>query len=308
MNGHCTIDGTVAQLIFQNPDNGYTVLRMVTGEGEAVTVVGTIPCAAPGENLIVTGGWVSHPVHGDQVQAQQVERHMPSTEDGILAYLSSGIIKGVGPGLADRLVQRYGAETLTVIEERPEELAVIKGITARKAQEIGRSYRYQTGLRRLLEFFRQNGLPLATALRLYHQYGADALDTVRRNPYLLVDERYGVSFSVMDEIALSMGLDRDSRSRVEAAVLFELSHNLHNGHVFLPRDKLLGAVLQLIDCQPEQAEAALGELLARGAVCCEPVARVDACYLRRLHEAEVSVTEKLGRMLSCQADRPEYVT
>ena len=308
MNGHCTIDGTVAQLIFQNPDNGYTVLRMVTGEGEAVTVVGTIPCAAPGENLIVTGGWVSHPVHGDQVQAQQVERHMPSTEDGILAYLSSGVIKGVGPGLADRLVQRYGAETLTVIEERPEELAVIKGITARKAQEIGRSYRYQTGLRRLLEFFRQNGLPLATALRLYHQYGADALDTVRRNPYLLVDERYGVSFSVMDEIALSMGLDRDSRSRVEAAVLFELSHNLHNGHVFLPRDKLLGAVLQLIDCQPEQAEAALGELLARGAVCCEPVARVDACYLRRLHEAEVSVTEKLGRMLSCQADRPEYVT
>ena len=210
----------------------------------------------------------------------------------------------MGPGLADGLVQRYGAETLTVIEERPEELAVSEGLTARKAQEIGRSYRYQTGLRRLLEFFRQNGLPLATALRLYHQYGADALDTVRRNPYLLVDERYGVSFSVMDEIALSMGLDRDSRSRVEAAVLFELSHNLHNGHVFLPRDKLLGAVLQLIDCQPEQAEAALGELLAREAVCCEPVARVDACYLRRLHEAEVSVTEKLGRMLSCQADRP----
>ena len=118
MNGHCTIDGTVAQLIFQNPDNGYTVLRMVTADGEAVTVVGAIPCAAPGENLIVTGSWVSHPVHGDQIQAQQVERHMPSTEDEILAYLSSGVIKGIGPGLADRLVQRYGVRTLEVMEER----------------------------------------------------------------------------------------------------------------------------------------------------------------------------------------------
>ena len=217
MNGRCSVDGTVQHVIFQNEENGYTVLRLVTSDGEAVTVVGTIPCAAPGENLIVTGQWVSHPVHGEQVQASQVERHMPATEDEILDYLSSGIIKGVGPATADRLVQRFGVNTLRVMEEEPELLAKVKGITPRKASEIGESYRYQTGMRRLLEFLSRNDLPLALALRLYRRYGAGALEAVKENPYLLVEEVYGVDFSVMDEIALSMGMAGDSRRRVEAA-------------------------------------------------------------------------------------------
>lgn len=307
MDGRCTIDGTILQLIFQNEENGYTVLRLVTTDGEAVTVVGTIPCAAPGENLIVTGRWVSHPVHGDQVQAEQVERHMPSSEEDIRTYLSSGIVKGVGAALADRLVQRFGERTLQIIEEEPELLAKVKGITARRAQEIGESYRYQTGMRRLLEFLSLNDLPLSLALRLYRRFGAGAMDAVRDNPYLLVDELYGVDFSVMDGIALSMGMAGDSRRRVEASVLFELAHNLGNGHVFLPRDKLLAAASQLIDCPPGMVEEALDDLITRGSIRCEKVARVEACYLRRLHEAEVYVTEKLRRMLLCQADRSDYI-
>ncbi len=307
MDGRCTIDGTILQLIFQNEENGYTVLRLVTTDGEAVTVVGTIPCAAPGENLIVAGRWVSHPVHGDQVQAEQVERHMPSSEEDIRTYLSSGIIKGVGAALADRLVQRFGERTLQIIEEEPELLAKVKGITARRAQEIGESYRYQTGMRRLLEFLSLNDLPLSLALRLYRRFGAGAMDAVRDNPYLLVDELYGVDFSVMDGIALSMGMAGDSWRRVEASVLFELAHNLGNGHVFLPRDKLLAAASQLIDCPPGMVEEALDGLIARDSIRCERVAKVDACYLRRLHEAETYVTEKLRRMLLCQADRSDYI-
>ena len=307
MDGRCTSDGTILQLIFQNEENGYTVLRLVTTDGEAVTVVGTIPCAAPGENLIVAGRWVSHPVHGDQVQAEQVERHMPSSEEDIRTYLSSGIIKGVGAALADRLVQRFGERTLQIIEEEPELLAKVKGITARRAQEIGESYRYQTGMRRLLEFLSLNDLPLSLALRLYRRFGAGAMDAVRDNPYLLVDELYGVDFSVMDGIALSMGMAGDSWRRVEASVLFELAHNLGNGHVFLPRDKLLAAASQLIDCPPGMVEEALDGLIARDSIRCERVAKVDACYLRRLHEAETYVTEKLRRMLLCQADRSDYI-
>ena len=307
MDGRCTIDGTILQLIFQNEENGYTVLRLVTTDGEAVTVVGTIPCAAPGENLIVAGRWVSHPVHGDQVQVEQVERHMPSSEEDIRTYLSSGIIKGVGAALADRLVQRFGERTLQIIEEEPELLAKVKGITARRAQEIGESYRYQTGMRRLLEFLSLNDLPLSLALRLYRRFGAGAMDAVRDNPYLLVDELYGVDFSVMDGIALSMGMAGDSWRRVEASVLFELAHNLGNGHVFLPRDKLLAAASQLIDCPPGMVEEALDGLIDRGSIRCERVAKVDACYLRRLHEAETYVTEKLRRMLLCQADRSDYI-
>ena len=275
--GGCTIDGTILQVIFQNEENGYTVLRLTTDDGEVVTVVGTIPCAAPGENLIVTGRWVSHPVHGDQIQAEQVERHLPTTEDEILSYLASGVIKGIGHTLADRIVQRFGVRALEVMEEEPELLSKIKGITARKAQEIGESYRYQTGMRRLLEFLSLNDLPLSLALRLYRHYGAEALDAVRRNPYLLVDELYGVDFAVMDEIALSMGMAGDSRRRIEAAVLFELTYNLNNGHVFLPRDKLLSASSQLIDCPPDMVEAALDDLIVRGAVRSQRVAKVEAC-------------------------------
>ena len=306
MNG-CTIDGTISHVIFQNEENGYTVLRLVTSDGEAVTVVGSIPCAAPGEDLIVTGRWVNHPVHGDQVEARQVERHMPTTEDEIYNYLASGIIKGVGPSTAGSIIQTFGAASLTVLEEEPEKLTRIKGISARRAQEIGASYRYQTGMRRLLEFLSLNDLPLSLALRLYRRYGGDAMDAVRDNPYLLVDELYGVDFAVMDEIALSMGIAGDSRRRVEAAVLFELTYNLNNGHVFLPRDKLAAAAAQLIDCPGDMVETALDDLVGRGTIRCQRVARVDACYLRRLYEAETGVTEKLERMLRCQADRLDYV-
>ena len=308
MDGTCEISGTIAQLVFQNRENGYAVVRLVTDEGEAVTVVGTIPCAAPGESLIVTGRRVSHPAHGDQIQAERVERYMPSTEDGILSYLGSGVITGVGPALAERVVQRFGARTLEVLEEAPEELSKIRGITPGRAQVIAVSYRYQTGMRRLMEFLSRNDLPLSLALQLYRRYGAAALDTVRQNPYMLVDELYGVDFSAADRIALSMGMAADSQPRIEAAVLFELSHNLGNGHVFLPRDKLLAAAAQLTDCPADRVEAALDELIGRGDVCCERVARVEACYLRRLYDAERYVTEKLDQMLSCQADRVDYVT
>ena len=307
MNERCTIDGTISSVIYQNEENGYTVLRLGTTDGEAVTVVGAIPCAAPGEDLIVNGHWVSHPVHGDQVQADQVERHLPTTEDEILQYLSSGVIKGIGAATAGRLVQKFGVRTLEVLEEDPDQLIKIKGITPRKAREISESYRYQTGMRRLMDFLSVNDLPLSLALRLYRRYGGGALDAVRENPYLLVDELYGVDFAVMDEIALSMGMAGDSRRRVEASVLFELTYNLNNGHVFLPRDKLVAAASQLIDCPPDMAETALDDLIGRGAIRWEKVAKVEACYLRRLYDAETAVTEKLERMLRCQADRLDYV-
>ncbi|MBR2131119.1 MAG: ATP-dependent RecD-like DNA helicase [Oscillospiraceae bacterium] len=308
MSGYCTIDGTILQTIFENEENGYTVLRLVTDDGEVITVVGTIPCAAPGENLIVTGRWVNHPTHGEQLQAEEIERHMPTTENEIINYLSSGIIRGVGQSTALRLVQRFGTRTLSVIEEEPELLTKIRGISPRRAQEIADSYRYQTGMRHLLEFLSLNNLPLSLAMQLYRRYGSDALDTLRSNPYLLVDEFFGVDFSIMDEIALSMGIAGDSYRRIEAAILFELSHNLGNGHVFLPRDKLIAASSALLGCPTEQIEVSLDNLISRGAIVCERVAKVDACYLHRLYEAETNVTQKIHHMLQIQADQGRNIS
>ena len=293
MAERCTVEGAVQSLIFQNEDNGYTVLSLLTEDGELVTVVGCIPCAAPGEGMTVTGVWTNHPSYGPQFAAESVERRMPRTEEEIVSYLSSGILKGIGPATAQRLADRFGADTLAVIEEEPERLQTVKGITARRAMELSAAFRELTGLKRVMEFLARYELPVPLAMQLYRAYGADALPRLREDPYLLTGDAYGVDFSTMDEIALSMGFDGDSPCRVEAALTYELSHNLNNGHVFLPRDKLLSAAAQLISADNDALETALDGLLTRGVIVQEQVANVQACYLLRLYQAETRVARRL---------------
>ena len=297
-----TCEGTVHSIIFQNAENGYTVLRLLTEEGEVVTVVGCIPCVAPGEHLAVSGVWEQHPQHGEQLRAVELERTLPEDEEEIFSYLSSGICKGVGPATARRIVDRFGAETLTVLEREPERLNLIKGITAKKAQEIAASFRQHMGLRRLMAFLAQYQLPPVLAMQLRQQYGDAALEMVENNPYLLSGDSCGVEFSVTDEIAMSMGIAADSMERLQAAVTFELSHNENNGHVFLPRNKLVAATCQLLDSESSLVEQALDDLIDRRAVVQEQVANVEACYLRRLWEAEVSACARLNNLLAVDAD------
>lgn len=160
-----TYDGTVHSLIFQNAENGYTVLRLLTEEGEVVTVVGCIPCVAPGEHLTVSGVWEQHPQHGQQLRAVELERALPEDEEEIFNYLSSGICKGVGPATARNIVDRFGVETLEILEQAPERLTAIKGITARKAQEIAAGFRQHMGMRRLMAFLARYELPPVLAMR-----------------------------------------------------------------------------------------------------------------------------------------------
>ncbi|WP_418725164.1 ATP-dependent RecD-like DNA helicase [Dysosmobacter sp.] len=295
-------EGTVHSVIFQNAENGYTVLRLLTEEGEVVTVVGCIPCAAPGEHLTVTGVRETHPQHGEQLRAVELERSLPEDEEEIVCYLSSGVCKGVGPATAERIVDRFGAQALDILELSPERLTELKGITARKAQEIAESFRRHMGLRRLMAFLARYQLPPVLAMQLRRQYGDAALEKIRENPYLLSGDSCGVAFSVTDGIALGMGIDPDSSQRLQAAVTFELSHNENNGHVFLPRDKLIAATAQLLSCGTEAVEQALDTLVERGAVVQERVANVEACYLRRLWEAERSACVRLLGLLASPAD------
>ena len=297
-----TVDGTVHSLIFQNAENGYTVLRLLTLEGEVITVVGCIPCVAPGEHMTVGGVWETHPQHGEQLKALELERSLPEDEEEIVSYLSSGVLKGVGPATAQRIVDRFGPETLDILEREPERLSLIKGITAKKAQEIAQSFRQHMGLRRLMAFLAQYQLPPVLAMQLRSQYGDAALEMVRTNPYLLSTDSCGVEFSITDSIAMSMGFSADCEARLQAAVTFELSHNENNGHVFLPRAKLLAATSQLLDCDETLPEAALNALIERGTVVEEEIAGVRACYLKRLWEAEVTACARLNVLLSVDAD------
>ena len=297
-----TWEGTVHSVIFQNAENGYTVLRLLTEEGEVVTVVGCIPCAAPGEHLTVSGVWETHPQHGEQLRAVELERSLPEDEEEIFDYLSSGVCKGVGPATARRIVDRFGSETLDILERDPGRLSLIKGITEKKAQEIAASFRQAMGLRRLMAFLAQYQLPPVLAMRLRQVYGDAALEKVRENPYLLSSDDCGVEFSATDEIAMSMGFSIDCGERLRAAVTFELSHNENNGHVFLPRPKLVAATCQLLDCSGELVEGVLDDLIERRAVVQEQVANVEACYLRRLWEAEAFACVRLNGLLAVDAD------
>ena len=292
------IEGTVDAVIYQNQENGYTVLRLDAGEGRGLTVVGCLPGVAPGESISVQGTWMHHASYGEQFKAEAVERRMPAGTKAIFDYLASGAVRGIGAATARRMVEEFGEEALTVLEEHPERLTQIKGITRKRALAMGEHFRQQMGMRRLLEFLGEHEVPLQLAMPLYRKYGDRALEIIRGNPYLLVDGELGVEFSTADKLALSMGMEGDDPQRIEAGLLFELAHNLDNGHAFLPRRKLLPATAQLIELEgeTEALEDALEALLERGEVIQETVANEEAVYLHDLYEAEQYVAFRLSEM------------
>ena len=290
------IEGTVDAVIYQNEENGYTVLRVDAGDQGGITVVGCMPAIAPGESISVQGRWMRHASYGEQFKAEIIQRRMPAGEKAIYEYLASGAVRGIGAATARRMVEEFGEDALTVLEEEPERLTQIKGITRKRALAMGEAFRLQMGMRRLLDFLGEHGVALQLAMPLYRRYGDRALEVIRSNPYLLVDEELGVEFGVADQLALDVGIDGEDPQRIEAGLLFELSHNLMNGHTFLPRRKLLTATGQLIGVEGEALEDGLEALTERGEVVQEEVAGETACYLAELQEAEEYVSARLTEM------------
>ncbi len=288
--------GTVKAVIFQNEENGYTVLRLDVGGDEPVTVVGCLPFASPGEGLTVEGAWERHPSHGEQFKASSARRTLPVGESHIYEYLASGAVKGIGPATASVLVNTFGSHTLEVLQDSPEKLAAVRGISLRKARELSETFRRQSGMRLLMEFMATNGLKPEYAMRLYKLYGDEAMEMLRDNPYLIATDRVGGQFDEADALALSLGFEEDSPQRISAALLFEMIYNLNNGHSFLPREKLTAAAAALIGVEPSAADECLDVLSDEGEVVIEPVANVTGVYLRRLYEAECYTARRLSEM------------
>ena len=300
------IEGTVEAVIYQNEENGYTVLRLDAGDQGGITVVGCIPGAAPGESITVRGSWMRHASYGEQFKAETVDRRMPAGERAIFDYLASGAVRGIGAATARKIVEEFGGDALTVLEEHPERLTKIHGITRKRALAMGENFRLQLGMRRLLEFLGDHQLPLQLAMPLYRRYGDRTLEVLRANPYLLVDEELGVRFDQADALALDQGMEGDDPQRLEAGLLFELSHNLNNGHTFLPRRKLLSATAQLLGLEDLEALGdGLEALLERGEVIQEETAGEEAVYLFDLYEAECYVAERLAGMSRAELLPPE---
>ena len=302
-----TLEGRVDSVVFRNEENGYTVLRLVAdGFDEPVTVVGCMPGVSPGETLSVTGEWGHHATYGAQFKAGTVERKLPTGASAILEYLSSGAVKGVGAATARHLVDAFGADTLDVMEHHPVQMAKLPGISLKRAKDISAAFRAQLGMRRLLDFLRHHDLPAELALPLYRQYGDDALEEIRGNPYLLTLEGLDVAFQQADALAVSLGVDAGDPQRLEAALLFELRHNAAGGgHTFLPADKLLLATTRLLSLEdPGSLEGALDELQRRGKVARQTVVNRDCVYLSELYEAECYVAARLEEMARLELQPP----
>ncbi len=285
------LKGIVERIIYCNEDNGYTVMD-VGLEDDIITACGILPYIGEGDAVILWGNWTHNPKYGRQFKVEQYERDLPAGSAAILRYLSSRTIKGVGPTLAERIVAQFGDETLDVMENHPEWLADISGISHRKAAEIGADFRAKAGIRSAMMFFRDY-FGAAMTVRIYKQYGGSAVDIAKKNPYRLCDEVDGIGFERADQMAMALGLDPNDDARLQSGVRYLLTGNAaQNGHMCLPRDKLIEAAARLLHTDTERVAAAIAHQIEAGSL-----------VLRKMDGAELIFTAADDRHEQYIADK-----
>lgn len=258
------LTGSVEGVIYTNEENGYAILDFGTTENELVTIVGTMPYVAEGEELTVFGKWVHNPKYGRQFQVEQFEKKLPSDEAAILRYLSSGAIKGLGPKRAARIVEHFGEDSFDVIENHPDWLTEVQGISRRMAEEISEEFRRQAGVRTAMMFFRDY-FGAAMTVRIYNAWGAGAVERAKHNPYALCNEIEGIGFERADSMAAELGIDKNSIERVKSGVLYTLSYNaVQHGHTCLPQEMLCEAAAALLGVDGALVDEAIAALIKEG--------------------------------------------
>ena len=290
------IHGVITGVVFQNYDNGYCVLRLKTEDDQQITVVGTIPLPSPGERLMVTGKWNNHTNYGRQFEAEFLERLMPQTQNEIMRYLSGRVIKGIGPKMAARIVDRFGEHTLQIMEREPHRLAEVTGISSAKAKAIGEEFRLQVGLRHLMEFFTLHQLSAELAVKTYKLYGENTIELLYDDPYLLMDPGLDAPFGAVDQFAITLGIAGDDPRRIEAGILFELRYNLLAGHSFLPQDKLIAATGQLLSVSEDAVQLRMEKLIQSQRLISTVLAGITVTYLPELYQAEIYSSRKLTEL------------
>lgn len=301
------LTGTVEHIVFCNEDNGWTVLELDTGT-TLETVVGVLPQVQPGETLRLQGSWTEHPSFGRQFKATACESTLPTDATAILRYLASGAVKGIGPATAARIVDKFGADSLRILEEEPQQLAKIKGISLSKAMEMGRSFASQFGLREVVMTFATYGLTPNEALRCWKRFGPTTLARIKANPYLLCTPGLYIGFERADALCMSLQGDKLDPHRLEAGIQYVLRHNLNNGHTCLPKDKVLPTAVTLLDVPAEAVETAMERMLAGLELRQETVDGRDFVFLPRLHEAEAFIAVRMQLMSGIETVSAEDIS
>ena len=232
------LNGIVESIVFKSSDTGYTVIKF--RENNIIhTAVGVLPHVKEGQNLKITGSWVNHSQFGKQFKVEECEEILPTSKDGIEKYLSSGIIQGIGPVTAKKIVNKFGEDTLNILDNNIERLKEIEGIGKKKLETIIESYREQRELKNITIFLQTHGLSVNQCLKIYKKYGASSVDTVKNNPYILCDEISGIGFKISDKIARSLGIEIDSPFRIQSGIRYVINEFCANGHTFMPKDELI---------------------------------------------------------------------
>ena len=283
-----TITGFIEKIKFRNEDNGYTVLSVTDqSDGEEVIMVGKLAYAAEGDMIEASGVMTEHPVYGQQLQIETCQMKLPQDEQSVERYLGSGAIKGVGAALAARIVRRFKADTLRILEEEPERLAEVKGISEKMAMAIGEQIEEKKDMRQAMMFLQNYGISMNLAAKIYQEYGPALYGIVRENPYRLADDIPGVGFKMADEIAQKVGIFTDSDYRIKAGLLYTLLLATGAGHTYLPREELLSQTAQLLKVEPSAMEKHLMDMQIERKIVIKPAAPLknpadsDHCGRRR---------------------------
>ena len=292
-HGLIRITGTIEHVIFANEENGFAICDMGTDADELITITGVLPYVGEGDMVTVYGKWVHNPKYGRQFKVEQCEKQLPADRASILRYLSSGAVKGIGPKTAKRVVDMFGEETFDVIENHPEWLADIPGITPKRANAICEDFKSKAGIRAAMLFFREF-FGAAMTVRIYKKWGSRAVDLAKQNPYLLCEEIEGIGFERADRMAMQMGLERESEERLCSGICYMLSANAgQNGHVCLPREKLVQGAARLLESTEERIGEAVASLLKAQKVRTVTFGDTQYLYDRRSYENEKYIARKL---------------
>lgn len=280
----------VERITYQNAENGYTVLKVAAkNQRDLVTVVGTMPDTHVGSVLILEGYWKMDARYGRQFFAEKWEETLPATVYGIEKYLGSGLIKGVGPKFAKRIVQMFGKDTLDVIEERPEELLHVSGIGKLRAERIKQSWQDQKEIKNIMLFLQSHEVSTAHATKIFKTYGSESIQIVQENPYRLADDIWGIGFKTADMIAQKLGIEKDRFIRLRSGLFYTLNKLSESGHCYAGRKQLIDTAVKLLEVEAAQLEMTLDELIRVQEVICEE----DAIYLPPFYHSEAGCAKKL---------------
>ncbi|MGW2543241.1 SF1B family DNA helicase RecD2 [Kitasatospora sp. NPDC001574] len=304
------VEGVLERITYANEDTGYTVARVDTGRGanDLLTVVGALLGAQPGESLRLHGRWGSHPQYGRQFVVENYTTVLPATVQGIQRYLGSGLIKGIGPRFAERIVERFGVDTLDVIEHEPGRLIEVPGLGPKRTKKIAAAWEEQKSIKEVMVFLQGVGVSTSLAVRIYKQYGDGSIGVVKNEPYRLASDVWGIGFLTADRIAQAVGIPHDSPERVKAGLQYALSQSSDQGHCYLPEERLIADGVKLLQVDVGLVIDCLAELVAAEGVVREQVPGeagepITAVYLVPFHRAEISLANQLLRLLRSDTDR-----